>query len=230
MYCIKCGVRLGDAETACPLCGTRVYHPELPMPHGTPPYPGWEGREFQPNPSGIQFIFTAATLLIAALCLIIDISIHRTVTWSGYAAGGIGLVYTVIILPAWFHQPNPVIFVPIDFVALNLYLLYISLTTHGGWYLSFAFPVVSIFGLLVETVVVLCRYLRHGHLYVFSGAFLFLGCSMMLLELFQVITFGGKMFYWSLYPLGVFSAVGIFLLLVAIIRPLKRAMHKLFFL
>ena len=39
MYCIKCGVGLADTEHTCPLCGTRVYHPDLPMPVGAPLYP-----------------------------------------------------------------------------------------------------------------------------------------------------------------------------------------------
>ena len=30
MYCIKCGVELADSEKVCPLCGTRVFHPDLP--------------------------------------------------------------------------------------------------------------------------------------------------------------------------------------------------------
>ena len=30
MYCIKCGVELADSERVCPLCGTRVFHPDLP--------------------------------------------------------------------------------------------------------------------------------------------------------------------------------------------------------
>lgn len=29
MYCVKCGVELDDAEERCPLCGTRVYHPDI---------------------------------------------------------------------------------------------------------------------------------------------------------------------------------------------------------
>ena len=37
------------------------------------------------------------------------------------------------------------------------------------------------------------------------------------------------MFRWSLYPLTVLCLVGLFLLLVAIIRPLRERMHKLFF-
>ena len=36
MYCVKCGVRLADTEKVCPLCATRVYHPDLEQPK-TPP-------------------------------------------------------------------------------------------------------------------------------------------------------------------------------------------------
>ena len=39
MYCIKCGVELADSEKVCPLCGTRVFHPDLPLPDGEAPYP-----------------------------------------------------------------------------------------------------------------------------------------------------------------------------------------------
>ena len=39
MYCIKCGVELADSEKVCPLCGTRVFHPDLPRAQGEPPYP-----------------------------------------------------------------------------------------------------------------------------------------------------------------------------------------------
>ena len=37
MFCVKCGVALADSEKACPLCGTRVFHPDLPQPQGDPP-------------------------------------------------------------------------------------------------------------------------------------------------------------------------------------------------
>ena len=39
MYCIHCGVELSDSETVCPLCGTRVFHPDLPRQQGEPPFP-----------------------------------------------------------------------------------------------------------------------------------------------------------------------------------------------
>ena len=39
MYCVNCGVELADSETVCPLCGTRVFHPDLSRPQADAPYP-----------------------------------------------------------------------------------------------------------------------------------------------------------------------------------------------
>lgn len=38
MYCINCGVELADSETVCPLCGTRVFHPDMPRQQGSLPF------------------------------------------------------------------------------------------------------------------------------------------------------------------------------------------------
>ena len=39
MYCMNCGVRLGEGESCAPLCGLRAYHPELPKQSGDSLYP-----------------------------------------------------------------------------------------------------------------------------------------------------------------------------------------------
>ena len=45
MYCIKCGVELADSEDRCPLCGTKVYNPEIVRVLEDPPYPQYMVRE-----------------------------------------------------------------------------------------------------------------------------------------------------------------------------------------
>ena len=142
MYCVNCGVELADSEKKCPLCGTPVFHPDIPRTAAEPPFP--PARRIRPedvNRSGILFVLTVAALLPALLCLLCDWRINGTLVWSGYAAGAIALIYIVILLPMWFRHPNPVIFVPVDFVAVGLYLLYIDFAVGGHWFLSFAFPV-----------------------------------------------------------------------------------------
>ena len=57
MYCIKCGVELADSEKRCPLCGTPVFHPDLPRNLTEPPYPADRRiRREDVNRSGILFV------------------------------------------------------------------------------------------------------------------------------------------------------------------------------
>ena len=71
MYCVKCGVELGDSETKCPLCGTPVFHPEIEPPDGERPFPvehRHTAREV--NRSGALFVVTVFTLLPIVICLL----------------------------------------------------------------------------------------------------------------------------------------------------------------
>lgn len=141
MYCVKCGVELADSQRVCPLCGTRVFHPDIPRTPADPPYPPDERvHPEEVNRSGVCFILTALALLPAVICVLCDWRINGGILWSGYASGGILLLYVLTVLPLWFKRPNPVIFVPVDFAAIILYLLYIDLATGGHWFLTFASP------------------------------------------------------------------------------------------
>lgn len=177
----------------------------------------------------MRFLFTVIALAAALICLLVDLGLWNRVTWSGYVLGALAVAYTLLALPLWFRRPNPVILLPVDFVAVGLYLLYINLKTGGGWFLSFAFPVTGLACLLTTTVVALTRYVRRGYFFIFGGASIAVGCSAMLVELFQCITFGGQMFRWSLYPVGVLSSLGLLWILAGIIRPLGDAIRKRIF-
>lgn len=228
MYCMNCGVRMEDSEKRCPLCGLRAYHPDLAVPQGEPLYPrGWAPPT--PEQSGLRFVLTVLYLAVIAVCLPVDLNLNHRVTWSGFALSGAGVAYLVFVLPLWFPNPDPSWLVPIDFLGVGLMLLYISLKTHGGWFLSFAFPVTGIYGVLCTALTALLRHLRKGYFFIFGGSCILFGCSTMLLEMFQVITFGGKMFTWCLYPVAVLSALGLFLLLCGIIRPLGDSIRKRMF-
>ena len=231
MFCVKCGVALADSEKVCPLCGTRAFHPDLPQPHGDPPYPPdprTAGEEV--SRSGVLFILTVLALLPAILFILCDWRINGSIIWSGYASGGVALLYVIVALPLWFRRPNPVIFVPIDFVAIGLYLLYINFATGGHWFPSFAFPLTGAIGLLVSAMVALLRYLPGGHLYVISGALLCAGGLAVLIEFLINFTFRlHETFFWSLYPLTAGVILGGMLLVVAICKPLQRSLHRKFF-
>ena len=88
MYCVKCGAELADSEKKCPLCGTTVFHPELPRTLADPPFP--PDRRIRPedvNRSGVLFVLTVLALLPAVICLLCDWRINGGIVWSGYASG-----------------------------------------------------------------------------------------------------------------------------------------------
>lgn len=230
MYCAKCGVQLDDSLTACPLCGTRAYHPDIDrtLTNGSFPankYPARARRSFLS-----QVILTFLFLLPLLIVPVCDIQFTGHITWSGYVIGAVLLGYTVFILPTWFRKPNMVIFVPCDFVAIGLYLLYIDLVTEGGWFLSFAFPVTGGIGLIITAVVVLVKYVPRGSLFTFGGAFIALGGFMLLVEWLMDLTFHIPKFTgWSLYPLIILVLLGGLLIFLGICRPARETLERKFF-
>ena len=232
MYCVKCGVELADSEKKCPLCGTPVFHPDISRPRADPPFP--PDRHIHPdavNRSGILFVLTVLALLPAVIVLLCDWRINGTIIWSGYAAGAIGLLYLIVLLPLWFRHPNPVIFVPVDFAAVGLYLLYINCATGGHWFLSFAFPVTGAIGLLVTAVVALTRYVHAGYLYIYGGGLILGGGLAVLIEFLINLTFQiHETLFWSFYPLAAGVILGLMLLIIAICKPLRESLQRKFFL
>ena len=232
MYCIKCGVKLAEPSQACPLCGTVPYHPELTGQEAERLYPSDRYPVAQLSPKGALIVATVVLFLLPiCITLLCDLQINRAITWSGYVVGALLAVYVPFVLPFWFSQRNPVIFVPVSFVGIGLYLLYICLATGGNWFLSFAFPILAIVTAIVTAAVTLLRYLTRGRLYVFGGAFLAAGLAMPLMELLVNITFQVERFYWwSLYPLTVLVLLGGMLIFIALYPPARETMERKFFL
>lgn len=231
MYCMRCGVKLADTEKQCPLCGLPAFHPELACEEAEPMYPPHREPNYHVSPTGGRIVVTTAFLLAALITMVCDLQINRTIGWSGFVIGALLVSYVVFALPLWFRRPNPVIFVPCDFAALGLYLLYCDIATEGVWFLSFALPVVSGIGLIVTAVVALLRYLHRGELYIFGGAIISLGAFMPLMEFLLCSTFERVHFVgWSWYPLTALVVLGGMLIFLAICRPAREEMERKFFL
>ena len=230
MYCAKCGVELADSEKACPLCLTRA-HPDVVQQTQTPLYPPEVYPAAKVSSWGLQIVLTTAFLLPLLICLQCDLLVNNAITWSGFTTGALLCCYVICVLPVWFRRPNPVIFVPCSFAAVGMYLLYVDLATAGGWFLSFAFPVIGFVCLVVTAVVTLMRYVRRGALYVFGGAFAALGAFMPLMGFLLNLTFfhKAKFALWSLYPMTALILLGGMLIFLAICRPARETMERKFF-
>lgn len=231
MYCIKCGVELAEGEKVCPLCGLKPYHPELSENSGEKSYPISKVPSYETvNKQGVLFLITMLFLVPMVITILCDTTITGGFSWSGYVVGGLLLAYISIVLPAWFKKPNPVIFVPIFFAAVVVFLLYIDIATGDEWFLSFAFPTVGTLGLIVTALIAVVKYVKKGYWYIASAGVFATGIYVCLIEFFLHITFGIKThFPWSLYPLVGCLIIGGTLLVIAISKPLRRRVQKKFF-
>ena len=231
MYCIKCGVELSNGEKVCPLCGLKPYHPEISENIGEKSYPISKVPSYETvNKQGILFLITMAFLVPMAITILCDTTITGGFSWSGYVVGSLLLAYIAVVLPSWFKKPNPVIFVPVFFAAVVVFLLYIDIVTGDEWFLSFAFPAVGALGLIVTAITAVVKYVKKGYWYIAGGSILAIGGYICLIEFLLYITFGFKThFPWSLYPLVGCVIIGGTLLVIAISKPLRRRVQRKFF-
>ena len=230
MYCVKCGVKLEDTELKCPLCGTAVYHPDIEREAAEPLYP----KDKMPDVRHKSKTLCGAILILfivpLLVCLHADMSFDRNIEWCGYVLCSLAVAYVVFALPMWFKKPNPVIFVPCDFAALALLLLYIDIATGGKWFLTFALPITVAVALITCTLVTLLRYVRRGVLYIVGGSTLAVGLLMPLIEFLLYVNFGLDFIGWSIYPMMVIFTAGALLIYIAISRSAREILkRKLFF-
>ena len=230
MYCVKCGVKLADTEKMCPLCGTKVYYPDLTQGGSNNIYPKRKYPTPEEQALGLPIFLTAVFLVPLLTVLFCDLRFSDAITWSGIVAGAMSLIYLMFVLPLWFKNPHPVVFVPCSFGAIGLYLFYINWFVDGRWFLSFALPILGCIAIIVITVLVLLRYIRGGRLYIFGGAFIATGGMMLLMEFLMGITFENIDFLgWSFYPLVSLALIGGILIFLGICRPAREAMERKFF-
>ena len=230
MYCMKCGVKLAESQENCPLCGLRVYHPDLPSPSEDKLFP----KEPLPPLPARSHVFSAAATIIFLLPLLLvlfaDLNSTGSITWSGYVVGALLVGYVIVILPIWFAKPNPVIFVPCGCGAVLLYLLYIDLITPGSWFLPFVLPVGGAITLTLSAMVTLLHYLKRGRLYIYGGGMMAFGGTFLLTEFTLSYTFASARFIgWSVYPCGTLFLLGCTLIFLAICRSAREAAHRRFF-
>lgn len=229
MYCVKCGVRLQEGVDACPLCQTPVWNPEGLAPAARS-FSGVYPKEVISKRYPVLGFLTALLVAIDLVFLVFCLRTYHAVSWSGYVMLGTAVFYLIVFLPLWINKPHPLIFVPLSFLVIGGYLLYICLHTGGHWFLSFAFPVVMLAMLLTTASVAAFRFLKHGKLFIIGALLLAIGGCAMLVELFEHITFGHTMWTWSLYVVSGFGAVGLFVLLAALVRPLREYLERKLFL
>ncbi|MBQ8566432.1 MAG: hypothetical protein IJ445_02460 [Clostridia bacterium] len=229
MYCIKCGVELTDGQKKCPLCNTEVYHPDFISKEGLL-FPKGGAPQTEYNRIGILFVISVLYFIAMSVLFVCDITVFHRMTWSRYVISALLLTYVIIVLPLWFKSPNPVIFVPCDFGATAVFLWFISFIRGESWFFTFALPITLGICIISTTMITLKRYVRRGFLYTLGGGFIATGLFTVLIEFLIRLTFFDSIrFIWSFYPALVFFLLGMMLIVVAICKPMRRSLEKIFF-
>ena len=228
MYCVKCGVELADSERRCPLCHTPVYMPGIDdKPELS--YPVYVEEREKVSLKAINFILSFFFLIAGTITAVCDYNINGALGWSGYVIGGLILLYVIFVLPGWFRRYRPAIFIPVDFAVAALFLAFINYATSGEWFLTFALPVCGGIALIISALVILVYYLHRGRLYIFGGAFIALGAMSLMIEWLMNVTFRIRDFLlWSSYPAIALTLFGIMLIVIAIVKPFKEALMRIF--
>ncbi len=230
MYCVRCGVRLQEGVKACPLCNTPVWCPEAG--EGASHAATYSDRyPIISRQRRLTVMASLTVVLLAAMVACLSIALNTTgrIGWAFYVIVGVSAFYLIFLLPLWFKNPHPMVFVPISFVSVCLALLLISGYTGGRWFLSFAFPLTAILAALTIGAIALYRYVKRGTIFITGGLLMAIGGGCLLAEFFEHLTFHTSMFTWSLYAAGVFFLFGGFLLLAGVIRPLRECLERRFF-
>ena len=98
MYCVKCGVKLSDDLTVCPLCQTKIYYNEEQIKAIKEKYPETMPTRSNANRS-LASILTMLSLLTISIILILCYQVYDEIRWGGYAVFSVGVFYCVFVLP-----------------------------------------------------------------------------------------------------------------------------------
>ncbi|MBR0137004.1 MAG: hypothetical protein IJM15_01135 [Erysipelotrichaceae bacterium] len=227
MYCVKCGVRLQDGVEKCPLCNTPVHYPESEITQSRETFP--QNYPIREHTYTTAAIFSVLCLIGISILLVVCFNLYGRLSWGGYPVFGICLFYVFFILPMWFPNRSRVIFIPVNHIAAALYLLYVNYAVNGDWFLTFALPICIISCIYQLTLACIVKYVHKGYYYIAGSFIIAAGVCAIIVEFFEHITFGTRMFLWSLYVLSCCFFIGMFFIIAGIVKPLQRYLNKRFF-
>ncbi len=248
MYCINCGVELSPGQTICPICETKVYHPDIKPEKAIPKFPPKPLRTEITPKHGVLALISAITLFFALFTLFLDLlligqkdaqtifqwwaPLNYHIEWGHYVIGATLVLYAIFIVPFWFKKRYPILCASMVFGSGVLYLLFIAWQTQGWWwFLPFALPSVAFLGVLTVIAIAICEFLPNLRLVCLGATFLLVSGFVIGLEVLIGFVFtGGFSILWSPFIAIVFFVVSVLLFACAIFPELRASLKKVFFL
>ncbi len=229
-YCVHCGVKLGDAETHCPLCGTPVLDPSEPdrkiaeksFPVHTPEQKMTMSRRY------LLILLSLIMLVPAALCLIIDLLLNGRVVWSSYPSAALVLMFSGTAVPLMFKQHRLYISASCGYIATALYLAMCSSLSHTeGWFLPIALPVLTLAFICLMALIILNKKGIFGILTTIGGVLLSSAMVCTLCEcLYSLRVNGAVSLQWSPFASAPCAFLSLIVFLINGYRPLREELRR----
>ncbi len=230
-YCVHCGVKLGETERACPLCGTEAIDPAAPAKPSAPkPFPVRTPEQtLRLNHRYAVSLLTFLLLVPAAICLLIDM-IGGGVSWSIYPAGVLALIWIVFTVPLLMRRHRLYSTILITGAALAGYLFMCErLSPSAGWFFPIVLPALTLFVAMICLEVALIRKWKVRVLVVVAVGFVLAGLLAFAVELLCTLYVAGSAIHWSPFVMlpCFFIALLIFIIYrnEALYRELRRRLH-----
>lgn len=143
-YCVHCGVKLGEGEESCPLCGIKSIDPLAQRKDSeVKAYPVHTPE--QEIKRSVRYITALTALMLlfpALLCVLIDLTVNHALTWSRYAFLALILLFAAIVIPFLFKKHRVYVSTVTTIVMLNIYLYFVEKFNGAsdGWYVSIVLP------------------------------------------------------------------------------------------
>ncbi len=231
-YCVNCGVELEKSEKKCPLCDVAVVNPaELPE-ESSRAFP--ERRDVLANAFDRQLWIQVVSVLLAVpavICLVANILVSNSVTWSLYVIGGMAVSWVFCVSPFLFKKYFPLLWIVAGTLATLGYLYLIEILSPGdGWFIPLALPIVLGVAVLSLALLVLIQRGILKELYAAAGVFAAVGILTTLIELsISLNATGAVRLGWSWYSLVSCLAMAAVLAIIErrllVKEKLKRKLH-----
>lgn len=230
-YCVHCGVKLGETETKCPLCGTEAHDPAAPPKEDSPKVYPVRTLE-QTLLVNRRYAMTLLSLLLlvpAGVCVLAD-WISGGVSWSIYPAGVLVLIWIAMAVPLLIRRNrlNSTILITGATLAGYLYMIEL-LSDTGGWFLPIVLPSLALFLAMVCFTIWLIRKKRLRILRLVAVMFMEVGLLCAVVEaLCALYIVGHVALSWSPYVMAPCFFVALLLYVISRNGPLSSELKRRF--
>ena len=230
-YCVHCGVKLGEGEKRCPLCGTEALDPACPVGPSDAPraYPvRTPEQELKRNKRFLLSLAALLLLLPAVLCLVIDLLTDGAVTWSLYAAGALVLLFISTAAPLLLPRHKVNLSILVSFLCLTAYLFMAEqVSESSGWFFPIVLPALAVMTAMLYALVTLYRRDYLNKLTLLAASLAALAVECLLVEWLTSSALGTfRAFAWSPYVVAPCIFVSLLLFFINGNRQIREEVRR----